>query len=73
MSETRWVERNEDKPHRCPECHAVATWGRGEYGPRTRLVCPRDCGVQWRVGNRETLRINRRLARYAQQERIGLR
>lgn len=48
----RWVDRNEDKPHRCPECHAVATWGKWSRGPRTRLVCPRDCGVQWRVGDR---------------------
>jgi len=53
MSETRWVKRNEDKPHRCPECHAVATWDRpAAYGPRTVFKCPRTCGVQWRAGNR---------------------
>lgn len=46
-----WVRRNEDKPHRCPRCHAVATWDREEWGPRTRVVCER-CGVQWRMGCR---------------------
>jgi len=48
----RWVSRNEDKPHRCPECHAVASWGKETMGPRTRLVCPNDCNVQWRYGRR---------------------
>jgi len=47
-----WVRPNTDKPHRCPRCHAVATWGRKQYGPRTRLTCPRGCGVQWRAGSR---------------------
>ncbi|MET9262367.1 hypothetical protein [Amycolatopsis sp. NPDC004079] len=47
----RWVRRNEDKPHRCPECHRVVTWDREAYGPRTRLRCVR-CGVQWRAGRR---------------------
>lgn len=47
----RWVRRNEDKPHRCPECHAVATWDHKHAGPRTRLRCP-QCGVQWRYGER---------------------
>lgn len=46
-----WVDRNEDKPHRCPVCHRVVTWERSEYGPRTRLKCSR-CGVQWRSGVR---------------------
>jgi hypothetical protein len=47
----RWVRRNEDKPHRCPECHAVATWDRESAGPRTVLRCPHGCG-QWRYGRR---------------------
>ncbi len=47
----RWVGRNEDKPHRCPECHRVVTWERKRYGPRSRLTCP-PCGVQWRSGTR---------------------
>ncbi len=50
----KWVHRNEDKPHRCPECHAVATWDRRAHGPRTRVACPAGCGVQWRMGNRLT-------------------
>lgn len=73
MSELRWVERNEDKPHRCPECHAVATWDLDSYGPKTRLVCPSGCGVQWRVGQRYTRATDRKLHRYDQRERIGLR
>lgn len=48
----KWVKRNEDKPHRCPECHAIASWEKDKMGPRTRLVCPRECGVQWRYGRR---------------------
>ena len=52
LAALRWVERNEDKPHRCPECHAVATWERETYGPRTVLTCPRECGIQWRAGHR---------------------
>lgn len=51
----RWVHRNEDKPHRCPECHAVATWEHKRYGPRTVLVCPRECVIRWRVGRRLTV------------------
>lgn len=47
-----WVDRNEDKPHRCPCCHAVASYDRRTAGPRTRMVCPRGCGVQWRYGSR---------------------
>lgn len=47
-----WVDRNEDKPHRCPGCHAVATWNRLVYGPRTRITCPRGCDIQWRIGCR---------------------
>jgi hypothetical protein len=50
----RWVERNEDKPHRCPECDAVATWGHYTFGPRTRFTCPKGCGVQWRIGMRSS-------------------
>ncbi len=47
----RWTRRNEDKPHRCPNCHAIAAraWFGGGYGPRTILTC---CGLKWRVGNR---------------------
>ena len=26
MNALTWVRRNEDKPHRCPSCHAVAAW-----------------------------------------------
>jgi hypothetical protein len=47
----RWVRRNEDKPHRCPECHHVVTWNRARYAPRTRLKCD-SCRVQWRSGMR---------------------
>lgn len=51
-----WVEPNEDKPHRCPGCHGIAmrAWdvtGRG-YAPRTRMACPGNCGLMWRVGVR---------------------
>jgi hypothetical protein len=53
----RWVTRNEDKPHRCPKCHAVATWDRRQHGPRSRAVCPQACGVQWRMGNRASRRL----------------
>lgn len=54
----RWVQRNEDKPHRCPECHGIAlrAWADRGYGPRTRMSCPNDCGVQWRAGSRATRR-----------------
>jgi hypothetical protein len=51
----KWVKRNEDKPHRCPQCHAIAlrAWARsadgGGYGPRTVFHC---CGLRWRVGRR---------------------
>lgn len=48
----RWVKPNRDKPHRCPECHAIATWELDKAGPKTRIVCPHDCGVQWRFGLR---------------------
>jgi len=49
-----WVKRNEDKSHRCPCCHAVSTYGKGrKTGPRTRVVCARGCGVQWRLGGRD--------------------
>lgn len=48
----RWVNRNEDKPHRCPECHAVAMWDNDKAGPRTLVRCPLDCNVQWRYGRR---------------------
>jgi len=51
-TDLRWVQRNTDKPHRCPECHAVATWEHDKYGPRTVMVCPRECGVRWRIGQR---------------------
>lgn len=52
LDSPRWVKRNEDKPHRCPECHAIADQARGCYGPRTRFTCPAGCGVQWRPGTR---------------------
>lgn len=55
----RWVKRNEDKPHRCPECHAIATWEMHGYGPRTKLKCPTGCRVIWRPGRR----VNRQYAR----------
>jgi len=51
-----WVRRNEDKPHRCPGCHAVATWEHKRIGPRTRLTCPNGCGLQWRYGRRQQVR-----------------
>lgn len=46
-----WVRRNEDKPHRCPECHGVVTWDYKRYGPRTVLSCS-FCAVRWRSGVR---------------------
>lgn len=49
-----WTRPNTDKPHRCPECHAVADTARGEYGPRTRMTCPYGCPVQWRTGHRSS-------------------
>jgi hypothetical protein len=52
-TDRRWVHRNEDKPHRCPWCHGVATWDHERYGPRTQLVCPNKCCVRWRVGRRQ--------------------
>lgn len=55
LRDAKWVKRNEDKPHRCPKCHAIAVraWanamdGTG-HGPRTIYSC---CGVKWRVGSR---------------------
>jgi hypothetical protein len=47
----RWTQRNEDKPHRCPNCHAIAAraWTSRGYGPRTVMAC---CGLKWRVGQR---------------------
>lgn len=48
----RWVKRNEDKPHRCPECHAIAFWDKEHAGPRTIIRCPNECEVQWRFGIR---------------------
>ncbi len=52
---TEWVKRNEDKPHRCPRCHAIADRANSErpLKPRTKLVCPRDCEIQWRYGLRQ--------------------
>ena len=49
MTGEQWSGRNEDKPHRCPECHAICTWDLKSFGPRTVLRC---CGLKWRVGNR---------------------
>lgn len=43
----KWVGRNKDKPHRCPECHAVRR--RTHWGPRTTVVCG-PCGVRWKMG-----------------------
>jgi hypothetical protein len=63
----RWVKRNEDKPHRCPECHAVATWDKHIYGPRTKLKCPARCWVIWRVGNRMTRENEKYLKRHAER------
>lgn len=53
MAELRWVRRNEDKPHRCIECHGIAlrAW-EGRYAPRTVMSCPNACGVRWRVSVR---------------------
>jgi hypothetical protein len=47
----RIVERNYDKPHRCPRCHAVAlrAWQSRGYGPRTWLRCEYGCYVRWRT------------------------
>lgn len=69
----RWVPRNEDKGHRCPECHGIAekAWDRSVaergIGPRTVLSCPNDCGVKWRVGyrsKRRSMRSRDRAARW---------
>jgi len=49
-----WVRRNEDKSHRCPCCHAVSTYDKRTFGPRTRVVCRIGCGIQWRIGGRLT-------------------
>lgn len=43
----KWVRRNEDKPHRCPECHMVRR--RTNWGPRTTVACG-PCGVRWKMG-----------------------
>lgn len=59
----RWVQRNEDKPHRCPECHAVCTYDRRHpwrYGPRTRITC-HNCRVQWRIGARASRSDSRKM------------
>jgi hypothetical protein len=47
----KWTQRNEDKPHRCPNCHAIAAraWSDNGYGPRTVMAC---CGLKWRAGVR---------------------
>jgi ribosomal protein L37AE/L43A len=45
-----WVKRNEDKPHRCPKCHAICAWDK-EPQPKTILNC-KDCKVKWRYGMR---------------------
>lgn len=50
--EYRVVAPNDDKPHRCPRCHAVAQRCRGDrgYGTRTWLRCEYGCYVRWRAG-----------------------
>lgn len=50
---TTWVTRNEDKPHRCPECHRIPDRCRKRWGPRTAASCAL-CGVKWRMGSRST-------------------
>jgi hypothetical protein len=47
----RVVERNHDKPHRCPRCHAVAlrAWEDRGYGARTWLRCEYGCYVRWQT------------------------
>lgn len=47
----KWTKRNEDKPHRCPSCHAICLSPSRTTGPRTVLKCP-DCQLQWRHGTR---------------------
>lgn len=62
----RWVRRNEDKPHRCPQCHSIPERCRAErLGPRTAVSCAR-CGVKWRMGVRYTATLRRRLHRRTQ-------
>lgn len=49
------MKRNEDKPHRCPNCHKIAerAWSAVTdnmgAGPRTVYACE-TCRVRWRVG-----------------------
>lgn len=49
----QWVDRNEDKPHRCPYCHIISDRARSDngYGPLTIMTC-RWCRVQWRTYTR---------------------
>jgi hypothetical protein len=63
----RWVRRNEDKPHRCPECHTIPDRCRAlVLGPRTAVSCAR-CGVKWRMGVRYTRRTEQWLYRRSQR------
>lgn len=76
-----WVKRNTDKPHRCPGCHGIAdrAWPYDgsppeDYGPRTVMHCPYDCGVQWRVGARcSGLRKLRRRVAELDRQRLSRR
>lgn len=61
----RWVKRNEDKPHRCPECHAIPARCRSYLGPRTAVSCPL-CRVKWRMGVRFTAATDRYIHRVQQ-------
>lgn len=61
----RWVRRNGDKPHRCPECHAIPDRCRSYLGPRTAVSCA-PCGVRWRMGVRYDNAIDRYLQRVQQ-------
>lgn len=46
------VAPNDDKPHRCPNCHAIpdAAYEHGKAVPGYIYVCRKaDCGVKWRA------------------------
>lgn len=62
----RWVKRNRDMPHRCPECHSIPDRARGVCGPRTAISCAR-CGVKWRMGVRNTNEWDRYVRRLLQR------
>lgn len=47
-SDLRWVRRNEDKPHRCPQCHTIAAWD--DPGHAWTVWRCEGCRVRWFKG-----------------------